>query len=82
MIALAIVLGVDGGVLLAVLVAGLLRSHADILKALHDLGAGVGEPTDERVHDHRAHAGADATAPGHGADHPGRPSPSSPPLPR
>jgi hypothetical protein len=31
--------------LLAVLVAGLLRSHADILKALHDLGAGVGDPT-------------------------------------
>ena len=29
---------------LAVLVAGLLRSHADILKALHDLGVGVGEP--------------------------------------
>jgi hypothetical protein len=30
--------------LLGVLVAGLLRSHADILKALHDLGAGVGDP--------------------------------------
>jgi hypothetical protein len=30
--------------MLAVLVAGLLRSHADILKALHDLGAGVGDP--------------------------------------
>jgi hypothetical protein len=30
--------------LLAVLVAGLLRSHADILKALHDLGVGVGDP--------------------------------------
>jgi len=28
-------------VLLVVLVAGLLRSHADILKALHDLGVGV-----------------------------------------
>lgn len=28
-------------VLLGVLVAGLLRSHAEILKALHDLGAGV-----------------------------------------
>ena len=27
--------------LLAVLVAGLLRSHAEILKALHELGAGV-----------------------------------------
>ena len=31
--------------LLGVLVAGLLRSHADILKALHDLGAGVGDPS-------------------------------------
>lgn len=31
--------------LLAVLVAGLLRSHADILRALHSLGAGVGDPS-------------------------------------
>jgi hypothetical protein len=31
--------------LLGILVAGLLRSHADILKALHDLGAGVGDPS-------------------------------------
>jgi hypothetical protein len=31
--------------LLTVLVAGLLRSHADILRALHSLGAGVGDPT-------------------------------------
>lgn len=31
-------------VLLGVLVAGLLRSHADILRALHELGAGVGDP--------------------------------------
>jgi hypothetical protein len=31
--------------LLGVLVAGLLRSHADILRALHDLGVGVGDPT-------------------------------------
>jgi hypothetical protein len=30
--------------LLAVLVVGLLRSHADILRALHSLGAGVGDP--------------------------------------
>jgi hypothetical protein len=36
--------------LLAVLVAGLLRSHADILKALHDLGVGVGDPTGAEVH--------------------------------
>ena len=44
MVALVVVLGlvVTG---LAVLVAGLLRSHADILKALHDLGAGVGDPS-------------------------------------
>lgn len=32
--------------LLGVLVAGLLRSHADILKALHDLGVGVGDPAE------------------------------------
>lgn len=32
-------------VLLVVLVAGLLRSHADILRALHSLGARVGDPT-------------------------------------
>jgi hypothetical protein len=42
-VALAVVLSVIV-LLLAVLVAGLLRSHADILKALHDLGVGVGEP--------------------------------------
>jgi hypothetical protein len=42
-VALAIVLSVVV-LVLAVLVAGLLRSHADILKALHDLGVGVGEP--------------------------------------
>jgi hypothetical protein len=30
--------------LLGILVAGVLRSHADILKSLHDLGAGVGDP--------------------------------------
>jgi hypothetical protein len=42
-------------VLLAVLVAGLLRSHADILRALHDLGAGVGDPTGNAVHDHAGH---------------------------
>lgn len=43
MIALAVVLSVVVA-LLAVLVAGLLRSHADILRALHDLGVGVGDP--------------------------------------
>ena len=31
--------------MLGILVAGLLRSHADILRALHDLGAGVGDPS-------------------------------------
>lgn len=31
-------------ILLGVLVAGLLRSHADILRALHNLGSGVGDP--------------------------------------
>src|SRR5580692_4983398 len=41
-------------VLLAVLVAGLLRSHADILKALHDLGVGVGEPG-ESIHQAAGH---------------------------
>jgi hypothetical protein len=51
-VALAIVLSVVV-LLLAVLVAGLLRSHADILKALHDLGVGVGEPGDS--HDHGEH---------------------------
>jgi hypothetical protein len=43
MVALIVVLTVVV-VLLAVLVAGLLRSHADILRALHSLGAGVGDP--------------------------------------
>jgi len=43
MVALVVALGVVV-LLLAVLVAGLLRSHADILKSLHDLGVGVGDP--------------------------------------
>ena len=33
--------------LLGILVVGLLRSHADILRALHSLGAGIGDPTDD-----------------------------------
>jgi hypothetical protein len=33
-------------VLLGILVAGLLRSHADILRSLHELGVGVGDPVD------------------------------------
>jgi hypothetical protein len=46
---LALVIG-EGAVLLflALLVAGLLRSHAEILRALHDLGASV-EPADQRA---------------------------------
>ena len=62
-VALAVVLSVVV-LLLAVLVAGLLRSHADILKALHDLGVGVGEPTCGHHHGptSRAQAGADPTA--------------------
>ncbi|MGP8006294.1 MAG: hypothetical protein ACLP2J_04600 [Acidimicrobiales bacterium] len=49
MVALVIILALVV-VLLGVLVAGLLRSHADILKALHDLGAGVGDPAGEHLH--------------------------------
>lgn len=32
--------------ILTVLVAGLLRSHAEILRSLHELGAGVGDPSE------------------------------------
>lgn len=53
MVALVVVLAFVV-LLLIVLVAGLLRSHADILKALHDLGVGVGEPSEEAAHDHAA----------------------------
>ena len=48
MVALVIILTVVV-LLLTVLVAGLLRSHADILKALHDLGVGVGDPSQEPI---------------------------------
>jgi hypothetical protein len=60
-VALSVILGAVV-LLLAVLVAGLLRSHADILKALHDLGAGVGDPVgDAHVHTSGpAQAGAQA----------------------
>jgi hypothetical protein len=55
MVALVIILTVVV-LLLTVLVAGLLRSHADILKALHDLGVGIGDPaqdpTDADSHNH------------------------------
>jgi hypothetical protein len=62
MVALAIVLSVVV-LLLAVLVAGLLRSHADILKALHELGVGVGEPGGARDHDHTNHTGTGVAKP-------------------
>ena len=65
MVALAVVLSVVV-LLLAVLVAGLLRSHADILKALHELGVGVGEPgaTDGHGPDDARHHST-AAGPGH-----------------
>jgi hypothetical protein len=44
--------------LLGILVAGLLRSHADILKALHDLGAGVGDPAIDGSPAHGFHHGS------------------------
>ena len=44
-------------ILLGILVAGLLRSHADILKSLHDLGAGVGDPSVGGLGEHALHAG-------------------------
>jgi len=84
MVALAIVLSAVV-LLLAVLVAGLLRSHADILKALHDLGAGVGEPgtahDQGRADRHAGHPGGVGTAgPDDGA--PARvPLTIGPPLP-
>lgn len=67
MVALAIVLSAVV-LLLGVLVAGLLRSHADILKALHDLGVGVGEPGEDgnrghgTGHRHRGSSGSDEPA--------------------
>ncbi|MGB7053496.1 MAG: hypothetical protein WBG41_18180, partial [Acidimicrobiales bacterium] len=70
MVALAIVICAIV-LLLAVLVAGLLRSHADILKALHDLGAGVGDPVgSSRGSDRPSGSGA-----------PGQPILIGPPLP-
>jgi hypothetical protein len=45
--------------LLGVLVAGLLRSHADILKALHELGAGVGDPAADAPPGHNHHHQSD-----------------------
>ena len=79
MIAIVIVLSAVV-LLLAVLVAGLLRSHADILKALHDLGVGVGDPTGAEV----PGAGHEHHQPGAGGGHPGPaavPFTMGPPLP-
>jgi hypothetical protein len=58
-VALAVVLGVVV-LLLAVLVAGLLRSHADILRSLHELGVGVGEPGETPDHGHAGGGGGGA----------------------
>jgi hypothetical protein len=54
MIALVVMLLVVTA-LLAVVTAGLLRSHADILRALHEIGVGVGDPGG--VAEVRAHRG-------------------------
>jgi hypothetical protein len=48
-VALAVVLSTVV-LLLGILVAGLLRSHADILKSLHQLGVGVGDPAGSADH--------------------------------
>lgn len=45
--------------LLVVLVAGLLRSHADILRALEELGVGLGEPDGSHAHTPEPVAGHD-----------------------
>lgn len=76
MVALAIVLCAVVA-LLAVLVAGLLRSHADILKALHDLGVGVGDPSSvEHTSVERRSAGSPGASPATSA-----PLTIGPPLP-
>jgi hypothetical protein len=49
--------------LLGILVAGLLRSHADILKALHELGAGVGDPATDSPSGTDHQHGGDRSAP-------------------
>jgi hypothetical protein len=62
MTALVVLLTVVVG-FLALLVAGLLRSHADILKALHDLGAAT-DPDHDHVHEQTAGARRFETQPG------------------
>ena len=76
MVALVVALGIVV-LLMAVLVAGLLRSHADILKSLHDLGVGVGEPgADGPDGQARHHRHEPARAPGDAV-----PVTMGPPLP-
>jgi hypothetical protein len=55
MVALVVVLAAMV-LLLGVLVVGLLRSHADIIRALHSLGVGVGDPAADDASGH-AHGG-------------------------
>lgn len=59
--------------LLAILVVGLLRSHADILRALHSLGAGLGDPATDHSADRSPVATANAPV--------GAPVRMGPPLP-
>jgi hypothetical protein len=49
--------------LLGILVAGLLRSHADILRSLHELGVGVGDPAAALESRHGTPAGAATVLP-------------------
>ena len=65
---------------LGILVAGLLRSHADILRSLHELGAGVGDPAlDGQTQSVAAHGSAAVAVAAPGSAAP--PSPAqSPPL--
>jgi hypothetical protein len=78
--ALVVVLGVVVA-LLGVLVAGLLRSHADILRALHDLGVGGGEPVGNAQHDHQHNEAHGSGADGRGAGPVRVPLTMGPPLP-
>src|SRR6202034_2028656 len=53
--------------LLGILVAGLLRSHADILRSLHELGVGVGDPSAVPAVSAPVTLAAPASSPGLGA---------------
>ncbi len=52
---------------LGILVAGLLRSHADILRSLHELGVGVGDPSATPVDAAPVTLGTPASSPALGA---------------